>query len=62
MLSSFWVFFGWNLKKDLLSFSKSVPSNFSLREVSSKNKKYFRRKNALFGYFRAGIRKSRCHI
>ena len=34
------VFLGWNFKKKLLPFSKSVPLNFSICEVSRKNFKY----------------------
>ena len=50
--------FGWNLAK-ILTFLKSVPSNFAVCEVSYKNKKVitFTAKNVLLQYFRAEFEK-----
>ena len=52
-----WVFSGWNLKKPL-SYLKSTLSNLSTCKILQKKKQKmpkFGTKNALLGYFWAGI-------
>ena len=44
----------------ILSYLKSKPSNLSNCKISGKNKNTI--KNALFGYFWAGILQKYCHI
>ena len=57
---NFWIF----KESFVLPFSKSVSLNFQYAKFHAKIKKIltFRSKNALLGYFRAGIQKSDCHI
>ena len=55
---------GWNLKS-ILVYLKSAPSNLSNCNISGKKQKCLnleKKKNALFGYFRAGILKQYWYI
>ena len=65
--------FGAKILKKLLSYLQSAPSNLSNCKISRKNKNaqisdqecliwVFLTKNALFGYSRARILRSYCHI